>query len=102
LLALGVGEKANSGEKIRFSMKDIGEDVWSHDRTYNLSCHGGRTNPSWTYDQSVIGKPYFHQPSLSSCFLVIELCFSRNRTDDRSFLGIRGYGASRELYGGAL
>jgi hypothetical protein len=55
-----------------------------------------------TYGQCVIGKSYFHQPSHSSCFLVIELCFSRNRTDDRSFLSIRGYGASRKLHGGAL
>jgi hypothetical protein len=54
------------------------------------------------YDQCVTGKPYFHQPSYSSIFLVIELCFSRNRTDNRSFLSIRGYGASRELHGGAL
>jgi hypothetical protein len=55
-----------------------------------------------TYGQSVIGKPYFHQPFHSSYFLVIELCFSRNRTDDRSFLSIRGYGALKELHGGAL
>jgi hypothetical protein len=36
------------------------------------------------------------------CFLIIELCFSKNRTDDRSFLSIRSYGASRELHRGAL
>ena len=40
---------------------------------------------AWTYGQSVTRKPYFHQPSHSSCFFVIELCFSRNRTDDRFF-----------------
>jgi hypothetical protein len=57
---------------------------------------------SRTYGQSMTGKPFFHQPSHSSYFLVIELCFSRNRTDNRSFLSIRGYGASRELHGGAL
>jgi hypothetical protein len=57
---------------------------------------------AWMYGQCVTGKPYFHQPSHSSCFLVIELCFSRNITDDRSFLSIRSYGASRELHGGAL
>jgi hypothetical protein len=72
---------------MRFSLKDVGVDVQSRD---------------WTYGQSVIGKPYFHQPSHSSCFLVIELCFSRNRTNDMYFLSIRGYGASRELHGGAL
>jgi hypothetical protein len=55
-----------------------------------------------TYCQSVTGKPYFHQPSYSSYFLIIELCFSKNRTDDRSFLNIQGYGASRRLHGGAL
>jgi hypothetical protein len=57
---------------------------------------------SRTYGQCVIGKQYFHQPSHSSSFLVIELCFRRNRTDDWSFFSIRGYGASRELHGGAL
>ena len=35
---------------------------------------------------------YFHQLSQSSYFLVLEL-FSRNRTNDRSFLSIPGYGA---------
>jgi hypothetical protein len=45
---------------------------------------------------------YFHQPSYSSYFLVIELCIGRNRTDDRSFLSIRGYGASKELHGVVL
>jgi hypothetical protein len=54
------------------------------------------------YGQSVTGKPYFHQLSHSSCFLVIELSFSRNRTNYRSFLSNRGYGASKELYRGAL
>jgi hypothetical protein len=29
-------------------------------------------------------------------------CFSINRTNDRCFFNIRGYGASRELYGRAL
>jgi hypothetical protein len=72
---------------MRFSLKDIGADIRSQARTY---------------DQCVTGKPYFHQPSHSSCFLVIELCFSRNRTDDRSFLSIRSYGASRKLHGRAL
>jgi hypothetical protein len=56
----------------------------------------------WTYGQSLTGKPYFYQLSHNSCFLVIELCFSRNKTDDRSFLSFRGYRASRELHGGAL
>jgi hypothetical protein len=51
-----------------------------------------------TYGQSITGKPYFHQPSHSSCLLVIELCFNRNKTDDMSFLSIRGYRASRELH----
>ena len=56
----------------------------------------------WTYGQSVTEKLYFHQLSHSSCFFIIELCFGRNRTDDRSFLSIQGYGASREVLGGAL
>jgi hypothetical protein len=92
----------DSGEKMRFSPKDIGA-------TYGLviGCTTLRVTVdvrtrAWTYSQCVTGKPYFHQPSHSFCFLVIELCFSRNRTDDRSFLSIRGYGALRELHGGAF
>jgi hypothetical protein len=49
-------------------------------------------------DRETIFSPAVH----SSCFLAIELCFSRNRTDDRSFLSFRGYGASKELHEGAL
>jgi hypothetical protein len=79
------------------------------ERTYGLMI--GRTArcdsadvrpPVQMYGQSVIRKPYFHQPSHSSCLLVIELFFSINRTDDRSFLSIQVYGASRELHGGVL
>jgi hypothetical protein len=70
---------------MRFSLKDVGADIWSCDRKYS---------------QSITRKPYFHQPSYSSRFLVIELCFSRNRTDDRSFLSIQGYIASWELHRG--
>ena len=44
----------------------------------------------------------FHQSSHSSYFIVIELFFSRNRTNDGSFHNNRGYGASKELHGGAL
>jgi hypothetical protein len=77
-----------------------GADVRSRDRTYNPKCHNGHTTLDvWPVCDR---EPYFHQLSCSSYFLVIELCFSRNRTDDRSFLIIRGYGASKELHGGAL
>ena len=55
-----------------------------------------------TYGKSVTRKPYFHQQSHSSCFLVIELYFNRNRTDNRYFHSIRGYGASRKFHGGSL
>ena len=72
---------------MRFSLKTHREHVWYNDQTYG---------------QSVTGKPYFHQPSYSSCFLILELYFDRNRTDDKYFLSIQGYGASRELHGGAL
>jgi hypothetical protein len=34
LLALGVGEYTDSGEKMRFFLKDIGEDVQFRDQTY--------------------------------------------------------------------
>ena len=57
---------------------------------------------AWMYGQSVTGKPYFHQPSHNSCFLILELYFNRNRTDDRSFHSIQGYGALRKLHRWAL
>jgi hypothetical protein len=72
---------------MKFSLKTHIADVWPRARTYG---------------QCVTGKLYFHQPSHCFCFLVIELCFNRNRTDDRSFHSIRGYETSRELHGGAL
>jgi hypothetical protein len=94
---------------MRFSLKDVRADVRSYDQTYGLvtrrTAHSDIVDirpRARTYSQSVTGKPYFHQPSYSSCLLVIELCFSRNRIDDRSFFSIRGYGASKELHGGAL
>jgi hypothetical protein len=96
---------------MRFSLKDVGADVRSSDRTYGPSWRGGRTvlwldvrhiMTRWMYGQSVTRKLYFHQPSHSSWFLVIELSFNRNRIDDRYFLSIRSYRASRELHGGAL
>ena len=52
----------DSREKMRFSLKTLRADVRYRARTYS---------------QSVIGKPYFHQPSHGSYFLVIELCFDR-------------------------
>ena len=55
-----------------------------------------------TYSQSVTRKPYFQQSSHSSCFCIIELCFSRNRINDKSFHSIQGYGALREVLKGAL
>jgi hypothetical protein len=86
---------------MRFSLKDV-------ERTYGLvtgcmACHDTvDVRPrALTYGQCVTRKPYFHQPSHSSCFLIIE-CFSRNRTDDRSFLSIRDYGALKELHEGAF
>jgi hypothetical protein len=70
-----------SKEKMRFSLKDIGANVRPECDSETL------------FSPTV---PY------SSCFLIIELYFSRNRTDDRSFFSIQGYGASRELHVGAL
>jgi hypothetical protein len=46
LLALGVGEQADSGEKMRSSLKDIGVDVRSRDQMYDPSCHSGHIDPS--------------------------------------------------------
>jgi hypothetical protein len=68
-------------------------DVRSRDQTYGSKCHSERTAPSPNVRPVCDKELYFHQPSYSSCFLVIELCFSRNRTDDRSFLSIQGFGA---------
>jgi hypothetical protein len=85
-----------------FSFKDVGVDVRSRDRAYGRSCYSGRTDPSPDVLSECDRETLFSPPSYSSYFLVIELCFSRNRIDDRSFLNIRGYGASRELHGRAL
>jgi hypothetical protein len=86
--------RRTSGE-MRFSLK-------TSEQTYSPKCHSKRMalNPNvrLVCDMEL----YFHQPSHNSCFLVLGLCFSRNRTDDMSFLSIRGYGVSRELHGGAL
>ena len=66
---------------MRFSLKDVRTDLRSCDRTYGPLWRGGRMALSLdvrplahTYCQSVTGKPYFHQPSHSSYFFVIELC----------------------------
>ena len=45
-LALGVGEQADREEKMRFSLKDVGVDVQSCDRTYSPLFHNGHTAPS--------------------------------------------------------
>jgi hypothetical protein len=78
----------DSGEKMRFPPRTHTADVRFHDQTYDLKCNSKRTAQARTYGQCVTGKPYFRQLSHSSYFLVIELCFSRNRTDDKSFLSI--------------
>jgi hypothetical protein len=46
VLATGVGKYEDSGEKIRFSLKNVEADVWSRDRMYDLPCHSGHTVPS--------------------------------------------------------
>ena len=62
----------------------------------------------WTYGLEPDVRPecdreiLFSPTVYSLCFLVIELCFNRNRTNNRSFLSIQGYEASRKLHGGAL
>ena len=103
LLASGVREQANNGKKMRFSLKTLRVDVQYRDQMYGRRDTMDIWPRARTYSQSVTGKPYFHQSYHSSCFLVIELCFDRNKTDDRSFHSIQGYGASRkylkELYG---
>jgi hypothetical protein len=35
-VALGVGEYVDSGEKMKFSLKDVGADVRSRDQMYSL------------------------------------------------------------------
>jgi hypothetical protein len=76
--------------------------VWSQVWMYDLKCHSGRTALSLDVQPMCDKELYFYQPSYSSYFLIIELRFRRNRTDDRSFLSIRGYEASKELHGEAL
>jgi hypothetical protein len=73
--------------------ENLRADVRSRDQTYSSKCHSRCTTPSPNVWLVCDKELYFYQPSYSSCFLVIELCFSRNRTDDRSFLSIRGFGA---------
>ena len=51
--------------------------------------------------QSVTGNIIFTSHPITPVSLFCSY-FSRNRTNDRSFLNIQGYGASRKLYGGAL
>jgi hypothetical protein len=46
VIALGVREYANSGEKMRFFLKDIKVDVRYRDGMYCPPYHGGRTAPS--------------------------------------------------------
>jgi hypothetical protein len=36
----------DSREKMRFSLKDVGADIRSHDQTYDPSCHSGQTDSS--------------------------------------------------------
>jgi hypothetical protein len=62
----------------------------------------------WTYGlepgrtvQSVTGNFTFTSRLIALVSLFYK-CFSRNRTNNMYFLSIRGYGALRELHGGAL
>jgi hypothetical protein len=93
--------RRTSGEN-KVLLENLGANVLSQNWMYGPKCHSRHTAPSPNVLPVCDKEPYFHQPSYSSYFLVIELCFNRNRIDDRSFLSIRDYGASRELHGGAL
>jgi hypothetical protein len=62
----------------------------------------------WTYGselrrvvQSVTGKFIFNNCLIAPISLSCS-CFSRNRNNNKSFLSIRGYGASRKLHRGVL
>jgi hypothetical protein len=68
----------------------IGGRVEKMTLTYGPKCHNGHTASSLDVWLVCDRESYFHQPAHSPCFLVIELCFGRNRTDNRSFLSIRG------------
>ena len=87
---------------MRFSLKTFREDVQYHDQMYGQSWCGGCTASISNVWPECDRGTLFHQPSHSSYFLIVELCFSRNRIDDRFFLSIQGYEASRELHGRAL
>jgi hypothetical protein len=91
----------DSGEKIRFSIKDVGADIWSHDRTYDPSCHSGRTDSSPNV-RSMCDRETLFSPTVSYLlFPCSRVVFSKNRTDDKSFISIRGCGTSMELHGGS-
>ena len=73
-------------EKMRLSLK-------ISKRTYGLK--PGCTVQSVIENFIFTSRPIAHVSLFHSCFI-------RNKTNDRSFLSIRGYGALKELYGGAL
>jgi hypothetical protein len=82
-------------EKVRFSMK-------TSKRTYSQKYHSGMYSPEPRCTvHSVIGNFIFINRLIAPISL-LQSCFSRNRTNDRYFLSIRGYGASRESHEGAL
>jgi hypothetical protein len=58
---------------MRFSLKDIGADVWSHDQTYGPSCHSGRMALSPNVRSVCDRETLFSLAVHSSCFLILEL-----------------------------
>jgi hypothetical protein len=70
--------------KIRFSLK-------TSKQTYGSKCHNGHTV------QSVTGNFIFTSHPIAPVSLFYS-CFSINRTNDKSFLNIRGYEVSKKLY----
>jgi hypothetical protein len=55
---------------MRFSLKDVGADIRSRDRTYGSSCHSGRTDPSPDVRLVCDGKALFSP--------IVELNYSKN------------------------
>jgi hypothetical protein len=66
-----------------FSLKNLGVNIWSRDRTYGPKCHNGRTAPSLDVRlECDKGTPFL--PAVPQLlFSLFYSCFSRNMTNRR-------------------
>ena len=82
-------------EKNEALLENLKDDVQSQDWTYDPKYHNRRMVKNVIENFIFTNRPTV----LVSLFYS---CFSKNITNNRSFLSIRDYGASRELYEKAL